>query len=185
MDRLDGEVESIQAAFKKLQFRNPGIMRADQKSSGDDASGAALIASLGSMHAKLLRLFIGSVPLMMPPRRRLRYKQDYEAFKLRYTLIFIALSAVQLVVTWSWLDAVASFFALYYYSTVLLREHILVVNGSNIRAWWIAHHYVCVGIGGILLIWPSNAAYREIRPSLLSFFIFIGISPGSSYVCID
>lgn len=176
MDRLDGEMESIQAAFKKLQFRNPGILRrSGPKIGGDSASGPALIAALGSMHAKLLRVFIGSVPLMMPPRRRLRYKQDYEAFKLRHTLIFIALSAVQLVVTWSWLDAIASFFALYYYSTVVLREHILVVNGSNIRAWWIAHHYVCVGIGGILLIWPSNLAYREIRPALLAFFIFIGM----------
>ena len=29
---------------------------------------------------------------------------------------------------------------LYFYTALALREHVLVVNGSNIRPWWIRHH---------------------------------------------
>ena len=113
------------------------------------------------------------------PRRRLKYKQAYEDFKLRFTFIFIGISLVQLllITTSTFFDAVIFFLCLYYYSTVVLREHILVVNGSDIRAWWIAHHYVCVGISGIMLIWPAGPNYIAIRPTLLSFFIYIGILP--------
>ena len=31
---------------------------------------------------------------------------------------------------------------LYYYTTLSLRENILLANGSNIMQWWILHHYV-------------------------------------------
>jgi hypothetical protein len=137
------------------------------------------VESLASVHVKLLKLFLGDVVLSLPPRRKLRYKQAYEDFKLRFTFIFIGLSLIQLllITTSPFFDALAFFFCLYYYSTVVLREHILVVNGSDIRAWWIVHHYVCVGVSGIMLIWPSGPSYHVLRPILLSFFIYIGTFP--------
>ncbi len=30
---------------------------------------------------------------------------------------------------------------LYFYCSMALRENVLMVNGSNIRPWWIHHHY--------------------------------------------
>ncbi len=30
---------------------------------------------------------------------------------------------------------------MYFYVSMALREGVLLVNGSHIRAWWIQHHY--------------------------------------------
>ena len=41
---------------------------------------------------------------------------------------------------------------------VTLREHILWVNGSLIRRWWIWHHYLSIALTAVLLIWPVTPA---------------------------
>ena len=166
LDKADAEADSIFSAYKKLKYRNPSMLK-NKASLGID--------SLSSMHSRLLNLFLGDIVLSLPPRRRVKYKQAYEEFKLRFTFIFIAMGCLQLVLQSLWLDVLSFFLCLYYYSTVVLREHILVVNGSDIRAWWIAHHYVCVGVAGIMLIWPSGPSYYLMRPLLIKLFIFIGI----------
>lgn len=165
LDQVDAEADAIFSAFKKLKYRSPALLK-DKQPLG--------IEALSSLHSKLLNLFLGDVVLSLPPRRRVKYKQAYEEFKLRFTFIFIAAGTLQLLFQSLWFDALAYFLCLYYYSTVVLREHILVVNGSDIRAWWIAHHYVCVGVAGVLLIWPTSPAYLMMRPLLIKFFIFIG-----------
>lgn len=52
---------------------------------------------------------------------------------------------------------------LYFYCSMALRENVLQVNGSNIRPWWIQHHY-----------W-----------SIFTCFLFLTIpidSPGALYI---
>ena len=41
-----------------------------------------------------------------------------------------------------WIHVLTHIWTLYYYVSLSLRENILRVNGSNIKPWWIYHHYV-------------------------------------------
>lgn len=51
---------------------------------------------------------------------------------------------------WSWL--------LWFNTALALREHILRVNGSAIRNWWIRHHYLSVAIILAVMTWPPGSA---------------------------
>jgi hypothetical protein len=39
----------------------------------------------------------------------------------------------------------------YFYVAMALRESVLLVNGSHIRAWWISHH-IWSAIGSLLML---------------------------------
>ncbi len=103
----------------------------------------------------MLRLALGaSGPFMLRPvKRRLEYKKEYEEFKLKMTLTATAAAFSSLFIYSSRLtDAMFAFLLLYYYCSVILREHILIVNGSRIRKWWLIHHYLSVITSGLLLV---------------------------------
>lgn len=131
--------------------------------------------------------------MLRPVKRRLEYKKEYEEFKLKMTLIATAAAFSSLFIYSSRLtDAMFAFLLLYYYCSVILREHILIVNGSRIRKWWLVHHYLSVITSGILLvrkllyiiyfllhncniqIWPSSPSYDQFRGPFLWFCLFLG-----------
>ena len=58
----------------------------------------------------------------------------------------------------------------YYYITLALREHILKVNGSNINAWWIAHHYIAILLSAIVLTWDCDTPAYTVD---FSFSLFL------------
>ncbi|KAL1232385.1 Transmembrane protein [Trichinella spiralis] len=66
--------------------------------------------------------------------QRIRYKEDYEKFKLRVNLILFVFAPIVL-------DAAYNFFLVWYYCTLTIRESILRCNGSRIKGWWLFHHY--------------------------------------------
>eukprot|EP00210_Caulerpa_lentillifera_P005642 g5395.t1 len=110
----------------------------------------------------LLRFLLGEkcTVLTLHYDRSLALKEEYHAFRskaawfvalcpvlLLYGLHHAALSeqldharsfrpvlmvGVQLFLTW----------LCYLYIALALRENVLIVNGSNIRSWWITHHYL-------------------------------------------
>ncbi|GMH43752.1 hypothetical protein BSKO_11686 [Bryopsis sp. KO-2023] len=45
----------------------------------------------------------------------------------------------------------------YMYVALALRENVLVVNGSNIRSWWITHHYLSIFACLIMLALPVDS----------------------------
>ena len=51
-----------------------------------------------------------------------------------------------------------------------------VVNGSNIRAWWLIHHYLSMLLSVIMLVWPRPTPaydrFREIAFPLTVFQVF-------------
>lgn len=79
------------------------------------------------------------------------------------------------------LDMMTNFLLLYAYSTITVREHILLVNGSNIRTWWIIHHLLCIFLSGTLLIWPASQAYHNSRTLLITFSIYIAAVQAMQY----
>jgi len=48
--------------------------------------------------------------------------------------------------------------------SLALRENILKVNGSNIRPWWITHHYLSAFMSVVLLTWPEGPNYYKFLP---------------------
>jgi hypothetical protein len=120
------------------------------------------------------RLFLtsalGSASFTMDSKHRLQYKTEYENFKLRMTILHIVVCIVNL---WLWpvalMDTLFDFLRLYYYSTVTLREHILLVNGSNIREWWLIHHYLSMFLSVVLLMWPPGPAFYTFRTQFYYF----------------
>lgn len=127
----------------------------------------------------LLRLSMGSASVIqLDPRSRLRYKSEYEDFKVTGTLLVFIISVLQLMLQmydlgFVAIDYVINFLLLYMYSTITLREQILIVNGSRIRSWWVIHHLICVALTGTLLVWPPSPAYLRSRTLTIVFNIYI------------
>ncbi|PUZ64636.1 hypothetical protein GQ55_3G158100 [Panicum hallii var. hallii] len=42
---------------------------------------------------------------------------------------------------------------LFLYTSFALRENVLIVNGSDIRPWWIYHHYLAMVMALVSLTW--------------------------------
>ncbi|KAJ3341231.1 hypothetical protein HDU93_005422 [Gonapodya sp. JEL0774] len=158
-----------------------------------------------------------------PHSARLSYKSSYESFKLNMTLISGLFALSSLIFTYSvpgddlslergeqyrfqfkayrLADLLYMFLLLYYYSVMTIREHVLIVNGSRIRTWWLAHHVVTVVLIGIMLVrsavlksrlqrtfsqsrspailgaqvWPENRTYSAFRPNFMIYCAYLAI----------
>jgi hypothetical protein len=45
----------------------------------------------------------------------------------------------------------------YFYLTMALRECVLLVNGSQIRPWWVQHHYWSAACSLVMLALPVSS----------------------------
>ncbi|KAG0710145.1 Transmembrane protein 120 [Chionoecetes opilio] len=70
-------------------------------------------------------------------------------------------------------DLLHMFLLVWYYCTLTIRESILKVNGSRIKGWWRAHHFISTVLSGILLIWPNGETYYAFRRQFMLFNIYI------------
>jgi hypothetical protein len=150
-----------------------------------DAASAAL-KRIASRHAPKtgsvwVRLMLGRVNVKsVREDDRLLRKNEYEKFRSRTNLVFLALVLVRAACYFAVPVASASSLAvdiaetvslvwlLYYYTTLALRENILRVNGSAIADWWITHHYLSGTLTVVYLAWPkSDPVYDAFRPIML------------------
>jgi len=120
-----------------------------------------------------LKIVLGSVNVSLLSKvDKFKYKEDYERFKLYVTMVNFALCLVAWLIFDSRVtDAMFQFLLVWYYCTLTIREHILKVNGSRIKGWWITHHFISTAAAGILLIWPDGFAYHEFRTQFYVFSI--------------
>ena len=61
----------------------------------------------------------------------------------------------------------------WYYCTLTIRESILRVNGSRIKGWWRAHHFISTALSAVLLTWPDSPTYHLLRNQLMWFYVYI------------
>lgn len=54
---------------------------------------------------------------------------------------------------------------------MLGRESVLKMNGSNVRGWWFAHHFLGMLLSVAVMMWPSRAA---VRTPLYAFYLYLG-----------
>jgi len=134
-----------------------------------------LVPETGSLFA---RLFLGHVNVKVN-RENERYlmKKEYEKFKGRTNPLLIGFGAIQLLFpNVRFLSVFFQVWLLYYYVTLSLREHILKVNGSNIKTWWLIHHYISILISISWLTYRFAAPGREdVRKLFLIFAIWQGV----------
>lgn len=49
------------------------------------------------------------------------------------------------------------------------------MNGSNIRGWWFAHHFLSMFLSGLMIIWDKKSeGYPIVRLPLFCFYFYIG-----------
>ena len=117
---------------------------------------------------------MGSAYFVLPETWKIRYKSEYEHFKLSMTVYSLIFSSLNLfLLDYYWADLLYYFSLLYMYWSVTLREHILLANGSRIRLWWRLHHYLSILLVGTLLIWPPGPALAQFRSTFYTFCIYI------------
>jgi len=130
------------------------------------------------------RLLLGRVNLKVwNSQERDRLRDEYHKFKFRTNLLFIAFPVMVLFshyylrFVWAdthWMNILHQLWLLYFYASLALRENILLVNGSNVRSWWIYHHYIAA-FGSIMLItWPDTTTYARIAPHWQVFLLYQG-----------
>jgi hypothetical protein len=126
---------------------------------------------------RYLRIILGSeLPVsILDKSEQWKYKESYESFKLRVTLIIMLISLLMstIIPANRALDAVFHFLLVWYYCTLTIRESILVVNGSNIQFWWRLHHFISTICTCIILIWPSTKSYKIFREQHYIFILYI------------
>lgn len=67
------------------------------------------------------------------------------------------------------------FLLVWYYCTLTIRESILKVNGSRIKGWWRAHHFISTVCAGVLLIWPQGEPWQLFRTHFMYFNAYISM----------
>lgn len=65
------------------------------------------------------------------------------------------------------------FLLVWYYCTLTIRESILKVNGSRIKGWWRAHHFISTVAAGVLLVWPQGEHWQLFRLQFMYFNVYI------------
>jgi len=92
---------------------------------------------------------------------------------MRVTFAILGIVGLSWLFPSRFLDSLGNFLMVWYYCTLTIRESILRLNGSRIKGWWVAHHYVSCVLCGITLTWHHSSCYQAFRPQFLLFTSYI------------
>ncbi|XP_020598730.1 transmembrane protein 120 homolog [Phalaenopsis equestris] len=113
-------------------------------------------------HGRFLNLFLG--PINVRARRkevRLKVKEEYNSYRDRTAFLFLLFPSLLIFLrSWMWDGCFPALpvqlyqaWLLFLYTSLALRENILRVNGSDIRPWWVYHHYCAMLMALVSLTW--------------------------------
>jgi hypothetical protein len=121
-----------------------------------------------------LSLFLGkSISVIFSSKdRKFGFKAEYESFKQKLNLVALFLSVVTLLTHSRATEVIFQLFAVYYYTALVLREIILKANGTDIKPWWIRHHYLSIMATTVFLTWPATPLHDAFQPQ---FFIYASV----------
>ncbi|CAA6673708.1 unnamed protein product [Spirodela intermedia] len=92
---------------------------------------------------------------------RLKVKEEYNNYRDRTAFMFLLFPSMLLLLrAWVWDGCFPAWpvqlyqaWLLFLYTSLALRENILRANGSDIRPWWIYHHYCAMLMALVSLTW--------------------------------
>lgn len=130
-----------------------------------------LMPATGGM---FVNMFLGSINVRFVRKsERLAFKREYERLKMKLAPVFVVTCLLCLYFEdYRWLHMCLQLALSCYYISLAVRENILRANGSNIRAWWIIHHYFTMMQGVLLLTWPDGESYARFRRPLHLFGLY-------------
>ncbi|KAL1813649.1 hypothetical protein DCAR_0626009 [Daucus carota subsp. sativus] len=143
---------------KEAEKLEEELRRARYVLSEGDAASFLPSKSQGSF----LRMFIGPINVRATRKDvQLKVKEEYNSFRDRTALLFLVFPTLLLCLrSWIWGGCLPALpvqlyqsWLLYLYTGLALRENILRLNGSDIRPWWIYHHYFAIVMALISLTW--------------------------------
>uniref|UniRef100_A0A8C9TV78 Transmembrane protein 120Ab n=1 Tax=Scleropages formosus TaxID=113540 RepID=A0A8C9TV78_SCLFO len=131
-------------------------------------------AFLPKKNGMCLNLVLGNVNVtLLSKQSKFAYKDEYEKFKLCLTVFHLLLACMcRFFVSNRIVDALFNFLLVWYYSTLTIRESILISNGSRIKGWWVLHHYISAFLSGVILTWPDGNLYQVFRNQFLSYSLY-------------
>lgn len=128
----------------------------------------------------LLRFVLGNhlTYKLLTTKDQVAYKKEYEQFKITLTIGHLILSALGLILFKKpspFFDGLVPLYSTIGYWSMIGREAVLKMNGSNIRGWWLAHHLISMILSGIMIIWDKkHSGYPQLRSALFLFYLYIG-----------
>ncbi|XP_042474429.1 transmembrane protein 120 homolog isoform X1 [Zingiber officinale] len=126
------------------------------------SEGDAAFLLAGKTQGKFLRMFLGPVNVRAARKDvQLKVKEEYNNYKDRTAILFVLFpSTLLLLRSWIWDGCfpilpvqLYQVWLLFLYTSLALRENVLRANGSDIRPWWIYHHYCAMLMALISLTW--------------------------------
>ncbi|KAK4742403.1 hypothetical protein SAY87_000404 [Trapa incisa] len=137
-----------------------------------DGEASAFLPS--KAQGRFLRMFLGPINVRASKKDiQLKVKEEYNSYRDRTALLFLLFpSALLMLRSWLWNGCLPAFpvqlyqaWLLFLYTGLALRENILRVNGSDIRPWWIYHHYCAMVMALVSLTWEikgqPNCAQKQ------------------------
>ncbi|XP_057538414.1 uncharacterized protein LOC130815906 isoform X2 [Amaranthus tricolor] len=116
----------------------------------------------GKAESRFLKMFLGPISVRATRKDvQLKVKEEYNSLKDRTAYLFLLFPSILLILrSWMWDGCLPAFpvqlyqgWLLFLYTGLALRENILRVNGSDIRPWWIYHHYSAMVMALVSLTW--------------------------------
>lgn len=116
----------------------------------------------GEVESRFLKKFLGPINVRaMRKDVQLKVKEEYNSYKDITAKLFLLFPTLLLILRhWMWDGCMPAFpvqlyqaWLLFLYTGLALRENILRVNGSDIRSWWIYHHYCAMVMALVSLTW--------------------------------
>ncbi|KAL7003708.1 hypothetical protein U1Q18_004856 [Sarracenia purpurea var. burkii] len=166
---LDSTIRRLRSSMCSL-VKNGNFDPKDAEKLEDELYRASYVLSEGDAgaflpsksHGRFLSMFLGPINVRAIRQDvKLKVKEEYNSFRDRTAFLFLFFPSLLLVLrSWIWGGCLPALpvqlyqaWLLYLYTGLALRENILRVNGSDIRPWWISHHYFAMAMALISLTW--------------------------------
>ncbi|CAN6227106.1 unnamed protein product [Urochloa humidicola] len=113
-------------------------------------------------NGKFLKMLLGPVNVRVARKEdKLKIKDEYNNYRDRTAYKFLLFPSIILLLRWwiwdgclpAWAVQIYQAWLLFLYTSFALRENVLIANGSDIRPWWIYHHYLAMVMALISLTW--------------------------------
>ncbi|KAL0684383.1 hypothetical protein Bca4012_051231 [Brassica carinata] len=111
---------------------------------------------------RFVRMFLGPVNVRASRKDiQLKVKEEYNSYRDKTALLFLFFPAALMILrSYYWDGCLPAFpvqlyeaWLLFLYAGLAMRENVLRANGSDIRPWWLYHHYCAMGMALVSLTW--------------------------------
>lgn len=150
-----------------------------------DGDGASFLPN--KSHGRFLKMFLGPINVRATRKDvQLKVKEEYNNYRDRTAFLFLLFpSTLLLLRSWVWNGSLPALpvqlyqaWLLFLYTSLALRENILRVNGSDIRSWWICHHYCAMVMALVSLTWEIKGQSETHMQSAVQLFLLWAVMQG-------